>query len=75
MSKRDKLLELLKSSPNNARFSDVCKLLQLEGFSLDRITGNHHIFKRNDVIVVIPIHNKKVKSVYIRRVVEIIERK
>ena len=70
MSKRDKLLELLKNSPNNARFNDICKLLELEGFSLDRITGSHHIFKRNDIILVIPVHNKKVKSVYIRRVLE-----
>ncbi len=46
--------------------------LELEGFSLDRITGSHHIFKRNDIILVIPVHNKKVKSVYIRRVLEII---
>ena len=70
MSKRDKLLELLKNSTNNARFNDICKLLELEGFSLDRITGSHHIFKRNDIILVIPVHNKKVKSVYIRRVLE-----
>jgi predicted RNA binding protein YcfA (HicA-like mRNA interferase family) len=72
VSKRDKLLELLKNSTNNARFNDICKLLELEGFSLDRITGSHHIFKRNDIILVIPVHNKKVKSVYIRRVLEII---
>ena len=72
MSKRDKLLELLKNSPNNVRFSDICKLLELESFFLDRITGSHHIFKKNDVILVIPVHNKKVKSVYIRRVLEII---
>ncbi|WP_301951412.1 type II toxin-antitoxin system HicA family toxin [Microcystis aeruginosa] len=50
----------------------MCKLLELEGFSLDRITGSHHIFKRNDIILVIPVHNKKVKSVYIRRVLKII---
>ena len=62
-------------SPNNGKFSDICKLLELEGFSLDRITGSHHIFKRNDVILVIPVHNKKVKSVYIRRVLEIIGEK
>ena len=59
VSKRDQLLELLKNSPNNGKFSGICKLLELEGFSLDRITGSHHIFKRNDVILVIPVHNKK----------------
>ncbi len=41
MSKKDKLL---KSSPNNITFEDIRKLLELEGFDLDRITGSHHIF-------------------------------
>ncbi|MBD2654031.1 type II toxin-antitoxin system HicA family toxin [Synechocystis sp. FACHB-383] len=75
MPKREKLIALLKSSPNNIRFGDVRKLLELDGFSLERITGSHHIFKRNDIILVIPVHNKKVKSIYIRRILEIIEEK
>lgn len=73
MSKKDKLLELLKSSPNNVTFSDIRKLLELEGFDLDRITGSHHIFKRDEIVLVIPVHNNRVKSVYVKRVVELIE--
>ena len=73
MSKKDKLLELLKNSPNNATFGDIRKLLELEGFDLDRITGSHHIFKRNKIVLVIPVHNNRVKSVYVKRVVELIE--
>lgn len=73
MSKKDKLLELLKNSPNNVTFGDIRKLLELEGFDLDRITGSHHIFKRNEIVLVIPVHNNRVKSVYVKRVVELIE--
>ncbi len=73
MSKKDKLLELLKNSPNNVTFGDIRKLLELEGFNLDRITGSHHIFKRNEIVLVIPVHNNRVKSVYVKRVVELIE--
>jgi predicted RNA binding protein YcfA (HicA-like mRNA interferase family) len=73
MSKREKLLELLKNSPNNVTFSDIRKLLELEGFDLDRITGSHHIFKRDEIVLVIPVHNNRVKSVYVKRVVELIE--
>ncbi len=73
MSKKDKLLELLKSSPNNVTFGDIRKLLELEGFDLDRITGSHHIFKRNEVVLVIPVHNNRVKSIYVKRVIELIE--
>lgn len=67
MSKKDKLLELLKNSPNNVTFGDIRKLLELEGFDLDRITGSHHIFKRNEIVLVIPVHNNRVKSVYVKR--------
>ena len=54
-------------------FGDIRKLLELEGFDLDRITGSHHIFKRNEIVLVIPVHNNLVKSVYVKRVVELIE--
>ncbi len=73
MSKRDKLLELLRNSPNNVTFGDIRKLLELEGFDLDRITRSHHIFKKNEIVLVIPVHNNRVKSVYVKRVLELIE--
>lgn len=73
MVKKEKLLEILKNSPNNVTFSEIRKLLELEGFVLDRITGSHHIFKKDETIFVIPIHNNRVKSVYVKRVIELIE--
>lgn len=73
MAKKEKLLELLKNSPNNVTFGDIRKLLELEDFILDRISGSHYIFKKNELILVIPVHNNRVKSVYVRRVIELIE--
>jgi len=73
MGKKEKLLELLRNSPNNVTFGDIRKLLELEGFDLDRITGSHHIFKREEIVLVIPVHNNRVKSVYVKRFVELIE--
>ncbi len=73
MVKRDKLLQRLKNSLNNVTFQEIRKLLELEGFILDRITGSHHIFTKADIVFVIPVHRNRVKSVYIRRVIELIE--
>jgi predicted RNA binding protein YcfA (HicA-like mRNA interferase family) len=73
MVKNDKLIERLKNSPNNVNFSDLRKLLELDNFVLDRITGSHHIFIKGDIILVIPVHNNRVKSVYVKRVLELIE--
>jgi predicted RNA binding protein YcfA (HicA-like mRNA interferase family) len=73
VSKREKLLNSLKQSPNNVTFAHIRKLLVQEGFTLERITGSHHVFKRDSVIFVLPVHKNRVKAVYVKRVVEIIE--
>jgi hypothetical protein len=41
--------------------------------SLTKIADSHHVFKRDEVTFVIPVHGKKVKTIYVKRVVEIIE--
>ena len=73
MSRREKLLELLKQSPNNVTFAQIRKLLEQENFTLERITGSHHVFRREATIFVVPVHKNKVKAVYVKRVIEIIE--
>ncbi|MBW4485794.1 MAG: type II toxin-antitoxin system HicA family toxin [Tildeniella torsiva UHER 1998/13D] len=73
MTKREKLRERLQNNPNNVRFSDICKLLEYEDFELDRVTGSHHIFVKGELILVIPVHNNKVKAVYVKRVLELID--
>lgn len=73
MSKRRKLLLRLKNNPHDALFEDIRKLLEYSGFFLERTVGSHHIFKRGSVIFVVPRHNNRVKSVYVRRAIQIIE--
>ena len=72
MRKR-KLLNRLTKSPKGATFDDIRTLLFHEGFMLDRVTGSHHIFKKAGVTFVIPVHANRVKSVYVRRVIALIE--
>lgn len=38
-----------------------------------RVAGSHHIFKKGPVTFVIPVHKSRVKCVYVKRVIEIIE--
>ena len=73
MSKRGKLLQKLKQSPNNVTFDQVRSLLESESFQLERISGSHHVFKKDDIIFVLPVHQNRVKIVYVKRVIEIIE--
>ena len=74
MSRREKLFDKLRNSPQNAAFADLRKLLQQDGFSLERIAGSHHVFKRGEITFVIPVHKNQVKSVYIKRVIELLEK-
>ncbi len=73
MSKREKLRSRLKNNPNDATFADIRKLLDQEGFVLDRITGSHHIFTKDEITFAVPVHNNKVKTIYVKRVIELIE--
>ncbi len=70
MTRRTKLFEKIKNNPNDVTFAQIETLLTGEGFSLDRITGSHHIFVRGEVTFVIPRHGKLVKSVCTKRVIE-----
>jgi predicted RNA binding protein YcfA (HicA-like mRNA interferase family) len=72
MGKREKLIVRLTNSPQNATFADIRNLLEYEGFYLDRVTGSHHIFKYAETTFVIPVHNNRVKAIYVRKVLELI---
>ena len=72
MRKR-KLLERLTNNPKGATFDDLRTLLFHEGFQLERVTGSHHIFSNAEITFAIPVHSNRVKSVYVRRVIKLIE--
>lgn len=71
--KKQKLLTRLKNNPSGATFDDIRRLLSEEGFHLCRVTGSHHIFKKTGTIFVIPVHANRVKSVYVKRVIKLVE--
>jgi predicted RNA binding protein YcfA (HicA-like mRNA interferase family) len=62
-----------RNNPKSATFDDVRRLLLQEGFILDRVTGSHHVFKRAGTIFVIPVHANRVKSIYVKRVIKLVE--
>ena len=72
MRKR-KLLDRLTNNPKDVTFDDIRALLSYEGFKLDRVTGSHHVFKKAATTFVIPVHSNRVKSVYVKRVIALIE--
>lgn len=41
---------------------DLLKLLKKNGWQLDRINGSHHILKKDDKTISVPIHGRDVRS-------------
>ena len=73
MGKREKLIDRLTNSPQNATFSDIRNLLEYEGFYLDKVTDSHHVFIYAETTFVIPVQHNKVKTIYVQKVLELIE--
>jgi len=50
--------------PSDIRFAEIHKLLKHHGWTLDRISGSHHIFKKEGCQPIsIPVHGHRVKPV------------
>jgi predicted RNA binding protein YcfA (HicA-like mRNA interferase family) len=73
MGKREKLIDRLTNSPQNATFTDICNLLEYEGFYLETVTDSHHVFIYSDTIFAVPVRNDKVKAIYVEKILELIE--
>jgi hypothetical protein len=73
MGKREKLIDRLTNSPQSTTFTDIRNLLEYEGFYLDRITDTHNTFIYAETIFVIPIGHDRVKTIYVQKVLELIE--
>lgn len=78
MSRRDKLLDKMKSSPGTIRFSEVEALLRHEGFVLFNSRGSHRSYHRADgrLLTVVRPHGgrKACHPADIRKVLEALER-
>ena len=74
MSKREKLIQKLKSNPDNVRFETIQELLLYFGFKQRQPSSgsSHYTFVYNSTIITIPKH-KPLKRIYVKRVLEILE--
>ena len=77
MTKREKLRRKLRNRPADATMQEVQTLLSYFGFELVRTTGSHHIFEYDDgenfSQIVVPLHGRKVKKFYIKRISQILD--
>lgn len=74
MARKEKLLERLRNNPTNVRFEDLDKLLRWYGFeSRSPRRGSHYFYKRKGCRPISIPRDRRVKSVYVRRALALIE--
>lgn len=56
--------------PSDSRFADVRRVLERNGWTLDRYNGSHAIFTKvgEPRHINLPVHGNKVKPKYIRKI-------
>ena len=74
--KKRKLLQKLLASPTNARFADVCRLVEGFGFVLARVSGRHHIFVHPDADELVNLQEVggEAKPYQVRQFLKLVER-
>jgi predicted RNA binding protein YcfA (HicA-like mRNA interferase family) len=61
MSRREKLLELMRSTPGAVRFTQLQALLRYEGYQVINTRGSHFTYQHGDgrLLVVVRPHGKR----------------
>ncbi|MFH1253432.1 MAG: type II toxin-antitoxin system HicA family toxin [Candidatus Uhrbacteria bacterium] len=74
MSQFEKLLEKISNTKTSVRFVELEKILLSAGYKRQRQKGSHvHFRKPGSPSLTIPVHNNKVKKVYVREVINLLE--
>jgi predicted RNA binding protein YcfA (HicA-like mRNA interferase family) len=75
MVKKQKLYQRIINSQKNVKFNDFITIMIAFGFSLNRITGSHHIYDHPDVPQSVSIQpdQKQAKPYQIRQFLRLVE--
>lgn len=75
MDKR-KILRKLLTGSKNIRFSEAKAIIEAFGFTLDRISGSHHIFVNRDIPELLNLQNVKgqAKPYQIKQLLKLVEK-
>ncbi len=73
MSQLEKLIEKMRQSKTDVRFTDLEQILIHSGYARIRQKGSHVHFRKQDApLITIPIHKNKVKSVYTKEIIKLL---
>ena len=69
MTKRDKRLQRIRRNPKNVSFEALRQVLEDHGFTLERVSGSHHMFRAASLdqvwVLNVPLRKPHVKLAYV----------
>lgn len=70
MPPQDKLLQKIINNPNDVRFSDMCKILEWDGWMLHTQNASHYTYLKRGVgrITIVKKSDGKMKPYYVKSV-------
>ncbi len=74
MSKFEKELARLRQNPKNVRYEELEKILLKIGFSKRQSGTSHVVFRKDDIILTVPVKKPFLKLIYVKKALEVIER-
>ncbi|MBC7810043.1 MAG: type II toxin-antitoxin system HicA family toxin [Burkholderiales bacterium] len=77
MVKKSKILQKILSGSKNVRFSEFTVLIEGFGFTLERISGSHHVFSHlvlKQPVSVQPDQNGQAKPYQLKQFIKLIEK-
>lgn len=73
MSQIEKLIAMMRNAKSDVRFSDLENILLHVGYENVRQKGSHvHFRKQGMPSLTLPVHNGKVKKVYVRDIINLL---
>ncbi|MBU4480184.1 type II toxin-antitoxin system HicA family toxin [Patescibacteria group bacterium] len=74
MTQIEKLVEKILKTKTDIEFSDFKKFLEYYEYKLIRKKGSHFHFRKLDSpFITIPVHNNKIKKVYLKEIIKIVK--
>ena len=65
------LIRQLRTANSPVPLGEFKRAAEHFGFTLDHITGSHHVFRNwTGKKYVVPVHHKKIKAVYVRKFIK-----
>lgn len=73
MTIKEKRFLKFSQQPKDTSLDKTKIVLEDFGYELSKIKGSHHVFKKPyESTIVIPVHNNKVKKIYIKKLIKIL---